>query len=63
MKIWETLSKTNPEFTKPLPGYRYLELFANGQEQVFIAEEEKWRRKGKQWKNIGKANVVNVLKL
>ena len=21
MKIWETLSKTNPEFTKPLPGY------------------------------------------
>ena len=21
MKIWETLSKTNPEFTKPLPGF------------------------------------------
>ena len=21
MKIWETLSKTNPEFTKPIPGY------------------------------------------
>ena len=21
MKIWETLSKTNPKFTKPLPGY------------------------------------------
>ena len=21
MKIWETLSKTNPDFTKPLPGY------------------------------------------